>query len=51
MPLSVQVVDQRFHFGTSMPLRVGASIPLLWASSPCGCRSEKTAQPLARQCW
>ena len=34
-PLSVQVVDQLFHFGTFMPfplplpLRVGASIPLL----------------------
>src|SRR6218665_2162452 len=29
MPLSVQVVDQHLHFGTSMPLRVGAFIPLL----------------------
>ena len=28
-PFSVQVVDQRLHFGTSMPLRVGAFIPLL----------------------
>jgi hypothetical protein len=25
----VQVVDKRIHFGTSMPLRVGAFIPLL----------------------
>lgn len=23
LPFSVQVVDQRLHFGTSMPLRVG----------------------------
>ncbi len=28
---SVQVVDQLLHFGTLMPLRVGASIPLLSA--------------------
>jgi hypothetical protein len=28
-PPSVQVVARYIHFGTSMPLRVGASIPLL----------------------
>jgi hypothetical protein len=30
---SVQVVDQRLHCGTSMPLRVGAFIPLLTVHS------------------
>jgi hypothetical protein len=28
-PFSVQVVDQHLHFGTLMPLRVGAFIPLI----------------------
>jgi VIT1/CCC1 family predicted Fe2+/Mn2+ transporter len=28
-PFSVQVVDKRLHFGTSMPLWAGAFIPLL----------------------
>jgi hypothetical protein len=33
-PFSVQVVDQHLHFGTLMPLRVGAFIPLLTPVAP-----------------
>lgn len=32
-PLSVQVIDQRLHFGTSMPLQVGAFIPLFTSNT------------------
>src|ERR1700684_2535917 len=36
-----EVVDTQLHFGTQMPFRVGASIPLLWGDQTEGGQCQR----------